>query len=115
MRGLIDKAMNYIAEKFESPSANLIAMTSNSVSIPVSCGANTYGSGSASATKEGWLPIGVVGFSITGGSSGSAAMNRIYISARSTGSVTVLAGVRNVSSTALSLTVNVDVLWVKVG
>lgn len=115
MTGLTDRVLDYIAEKFRSPGVNLINMVTNSVSVPVSCGGNTYGSGSASGSKDGWYPIGVVGYAITGGSSGSVALNRIYIESRSIGSVKVLAGVRNVSSSQLSLTVKVDILWVKVG
>lgn len=115
MSGLYDRILNYIAEKFLSPAANLINMKTQSVVVPVSCGANTYGSGSGSGKNAGWYPIGVVGYAITGGSSGSVALNRIYISSRSVGSVNVLAGVRNVSNAALSLEVKVDVLWVKVG
>lgn len=115
MTGLTNRILDYIAEKFRSPASNLIDMKATSVSVPVSCNGNAYGSGSSSGTKDGWYPIGIVGYAITGGSSGSVALNRIYIESRSTGSVKVLAGVRNVSSSQLSLTVKVDILWVKVG
>lgn len=71
--------------------------------------ANSAAEITKTATKTGFYPLGVVGFSVA---NGSLVMRRCYLSAQSTGSCTVTFNVRNVSSSAVSSSdASAYILW----
>ena len=83
-------------------------------SLSVNSGSTLSGSGTA--TKSGWYPLGVVGHRCANGSGsgGSYALaHALYVSSASTGSATVSYGIRAVSGNVSSCELYATILWTK--
>lgn len=76
--------------------------------------ANGYASMEETKTKSGYMPIGVLGFNITGTGSSAAQVLKNLLSARSEGSCTVLLGLKNDSGSSVTWTLYSYVLWLKI-
>lgn len=73
------------------------------------------GDKTATFTKAGYYPIGIVGLNVGGTNRMYANVYEYRISSKSTGSCTVTYRFRNNASVAVSLTVYFDILWAYVG
>lgn len=82
-------------------------VSGTSSSISANGGVGEY---SKDATKTGYTPLGVVGFSV---SQAAFVMRRCYLSAASSGSCTVYWNVKNTGTSAATATLSAKVLWVK--
>ena len=83
-------------------------------SLSVNSGATTSGSGTA--TKSGWYPLGVVGHRCANGSGsgGSYALpHALYVSSASSGSATVSYGIRAVGGNVSTCELYATILWTK--
>lgn len=71
---------------------------------------------SATFTKAGYYPLGVVGTSRTGTGSTFGNVVGLHMTAQSEGSVTLRTNIRNISTTSAitAITIYADVLWMKI-
>ena len=81
----------------------------------VTVSAGGYASIDETKTKSGYSPVAAVGFNTTGTNSSYAQPVKMRLYSPTTGSTGVLYGVRNQFNTACSWTLQIDVLWRKVG
>lgn len=65
------------------------------------------------ATAAGWYPVGVVGFCASDGAFNQCYVKNWNLTGQSVGSATVTFGIHNFSSSAITTTMNVMILWVK--
>lgn len=66
---------------------------------------------SSSITKANYYPIAIASVSIA---TGNASLRRFYFDSRSAGSCVIKIGVQNEGSSARTISVNADILWVKI-
>ena len=95
------------------PIKDQFAVTNETFSMSVA--ANSYGDSTQTFTKSGYYPLGLMGWSLTGTQATLCFMPRYFLSAVSNGSCELTIRVRNTSTSAASPTVNIYILWVKIG
>lgn len=94
---------------FADPSRTFVVESVEIETARLNSGAN--GQYNVTAQKEGYYPIGVVGFSCV---NGSLVARRMYIDTQAIGSCNAVVNVRNVASSAASASsVTLNILWVK--
>lgn len=94
---------------FYDPSRTFVVESVEIETARLNSGAN--GQYNVTAQKEGYYPIGVVGFSCV---NGSLVARRMYIDTQAIGSCNAVVNVRNVASSAASASsVTLNILWVK--
>lgn len=91
-----------------------IARTTHTISSIAINGNTTGAATTATFTKSGYLPIGIVGHRFTGDYIAYANLIQLYLSSASSGSATVTYRIRNLGTNAISASLNVDILWLKV-
>ena len=88
----------------------MFAVTQESFTISVN--ANSYNSQiTASVTKTGYYPLGIVGFDML---DSAAVLIKTNLSSQSVGSCTVFYGIKNNASTNKTITYKPSILWVKI-
>ena len=96
-----------------------IAVTSHTLadysSSPISVAANTdSGAQTATVTKAGYYPYGIIGWNVTGTNRAFQNLYECMFTARATGSGTITFRFRNNASAAVNIGIVVHVLWIKV-
>lgn len=101
-----------------SNTANLelqnILLGEETTAFSASVGANTYADVTHTYTKDGFYPIGIVGWSLTGGRATYCFFVRCFLSSKSSGSCTLTARIHNTSSSAATPNVVVTILWTQI-
>ena len=95
------------------PLEDQFVVTNDSFSMSISAG--NYGDETKTYTNAGYYPLGLVGWSLTGSQATLCFLPRYFLSAVSDGSCTLTIRIRNTSTSAASPTVNIYILWVKIG
>lgn len=92
---------------------NMFTVTTASYTqASTSAGANN--GGTVTATNSGWTPLGIVGWTASGGTNPSNAnVYRCYLSARSSGSATVTIRSSNSGTSAMAPVFTIYILWVR--
>lgn len=97
-----------------------LVVVEHTVSSDIDLNSTSYVEKTATITKEGYTPVGIVGNHFENGSGGSGSSYlypyRLYLDDIQSGSATVKSMIRNgYSSNATNVEFYVEVLWKKVG
>lgn len=89
---------------------------SDSYSTTGSIGKDSYQDFDFTITKNGYYPIGIIGYSFTGSGSTTVYPSRLFINTATEGRADVVLRARNTSTqSAASPTIQLRILWQKVG
>ena len=102
------------SEKSSNLELQNILIGEETTAFTVSVGASTYADVTHDYTKDGYYPIGIVGWSLTGTGATSCYITRCFLSAKTSGSCTLTARIRNATSTAASPNMVITILWSKI-
>lgn len=90
----------------------LLGEETNAITVNVSAGA--YKDVTQVYTKDGFYPIGIVGWSLTGSGATVSYLTRCYLSSKSNGSATLTARIHTDHTQTASVSLVVSILWAQI-